>query len=40
MTFLKGASAMGGICLMIGFAKVVGIVLTVLIFQLSYERNK
>lgn len=27
-TFLKGASAMGGICLMIGFAKVVGIVLT------------
>lgn len=26
--FLKGASAMGGICLMIGFAKVVGIVLT------------
>lgn len=28
VTFLKGASAMGGICLMIGFAKVVGIVLT------------
>ncbi len=28
VTFLTGASAMGGICLMIGFAKVVGIVLT------------
>lgn len=28
VTFLKGASVMGGICLMIGFAKVVGIVLT------------
>ena len=28
VTFLKGASAMGGIYLMIGFAKVVGIVLT------------
>lgn len=28
VTFLKGASTMGGICLMIGFAKVVGIVLT------------
>ena len=26
--FLKGATAMGGICLMIGFAKVIGVVLT------------